>query len=247
MTINYWIYFLITGRFLGAMIICPLFSEGLFPRMLKMILALLFALIVVPRFWEVAVPDNDILCMALLAKEILIGALMSYLFSFPLWLVENIGNIIDLQRGEQFGAVVNQLTKDPASSISKLLFQGFMAYFVSVGGIVFFIKLVAMSFLIVAPTDFFPHLVSADVVISAFAQYFYWLVVLALPVVFAMYLLELILGLFSTFIQQLNVTVLSMPLKSILAIFILIIYLGSLYHFVILRFVNENMLSIFKG
>lgn len=243
---NYWIYFAICCRFMGAMSICPLFNDSLLPRTIKMMLAMLFSLLLVPCYLNNPVSSLMLLNALSLGVELCYGALIGYVLSLPLWLVENVGNLIDIQRGEQFGATVNQLTKNPASSISKLILQGFMGYFASIGGILYFIKIIGLSFLIVAPGKFLPNALNIELIIRLFSSYFYWIIVLALPIIFAMYLLELTLGLFSTFVQQLNVTVLSMPLKSMLALFVLAFYLASFYHFVIVKFVNNEVLEIFS-
>lgn len=242
-----WTFFFVAARFLGAMTICPLFNDAFVTKMLKVLLAAMFAAIVFPRYIDAAVASNNFMYLGmLLTKEFLLGVILGYLFSIPIWLIENIGNLIDTQRGEQFGAVVNPLTKNPASSISKLLLQGFIAYLASIGGLLFLIKFLMLSFVNWPPSQFSFASSHYAVLIQVFCDYFYSLVVLSLPVLLPMYLLELILGIFSSFIPQLNVTVIAMPLKSLLAMVILVIYVGSLYHFVIARFDHEELFSIFK-
>lgn len=175
----------------------------------------------------------------LLSKEVVVGFVFGYVFSFPIWVVENVGNLIDLQRGEQFGATVNQTTKNPSSSISKLLIQGFMVYLLMANGILFFLKLIFKSFILIPSDSFsFHYLATKNTIIGLFSDYFYWMVILALPVIFLMFILEVSLGLLSSFIQQLNVTTLAMPLKSALSLFILVFYIGVIYHVAISQFMS---------
>ena len=54
-----------------------------------------------------------------------------------------------------------------------------------------------------------------------------------------MFLIEIILGLISSFIPQLNVTVISMPLKSAVALFALVFYLSTFLHQIMNKFVSE--------
>jgi type III secretion protein T len=242
-----WNFIFITARFFGAMTICPIFSEERFPRTLRMLLAMLFALIIYPRFAAPGATPYLVFRIFLLCKEIMFGVIIGYLFSFPIWVIENVGNLIDIQRGEQFGAQVSQLTKNPSSSISKLLSNGFVTYIVSIGALLYFFRFVALSFMVIAPTQLIIHYNSyCEKIIQTYCNYFFWAVVLALPAIFAMYLLELVIGLFSSFVPQLNVTIISMPLKSVMALLVLSLYMGTLYHFVIAKFINEELFNIFK-
>lgn len=243
----FWVFILIAARFLGALLIFPLFNNSLLPRMLKTLLSAMFALIVFPRFINVTLPTNMVLLLILIVKEMAIGGCLGYLCGFPFWVIENVGNLIDMQRGEQFGAMVNQITKDPSSSISKLIFHGFMSYFAAVGGIAIFIKFVAVSFIAWPPAQFFFQATQYKAIISVFCDYFFWMVILALPVVFSMFVLEFVLGIFSSFVPQLNVTMLAMAIKSVVALFVLLLYVGDMYHFVIVKFFDGGLFEIFKN
>jgi len=54
-----------------------------------------------------------------------------------------------------------------------------------------------------------------------------------------MLLIDLLLGLISSFIPQINVTVMSMPIKSSVAILLLSLFLGVLFHNVFTKiFIN---------
>lgn len=237
-----WIIALISARFYAAMNICPLFSKAIMPKAFKLLIAIVFAMVFSPKF----INNNSfassgvLFKLFLLVKEILIGYCIGYLFSLPIWLVENVGNLIDMQRGEQFGATVNQTTKNPSSSISKLLIHGFNVYLVTANGLIFFIKMIATSLNVIPCTNLtIKHYQSQAIFIHFFSNYFYWLVVLVIPVMFAMFILEVSLGLFSSFIQQLNVTTLAMPLKSLVSLFMLVFYLGFIYHFAISKFMTD--------
>lgn len=246
----FWLILLITARFIGAMSLCPIFSDERMTKMLKVLLSLLFACILFPSLLSsVKLGHTSMLFrLLLLVKEFAYGAAFSYLISFPIWMIENVGNLIDLQRGEQFGAIVNQLTKNPSSSIAKLLLQGFITYFVIANGFLFFFQLVFASFAII-PIDklvFINPLLNSQIYIRFFANYFYWMVVFSLPVLFLMFVMEITLGLISSFVPQLNVTVLSMPLKSAIAIFILIFYVAPLYHGSIAKVMLPVKAAIYK-
>ena len=236
------IFFLIAARFFGAMVICPIFSDGIVPRMIKIVLAGSFALVVLPVYLHNNINIGGLQLVALLVKEICVGALIGYIFSIPIWLVENVGNIIDIQRGEQFGAEIDPMTKNPSSSIAKLLNQSFMVYLISAGGIALLVRFIFFSFSACPPTEYFVRSVVLLEALKVFYDYFYWVIVLCLPVIFVLFLLDMILGLLSSFVQQLNVTIFAMTLKSVLALLVVIPYVTVVYHFAFERLINEVLL-----
>ena len=77
---------------------------------------------------------------------------------------------------------------------------------------------------------FFPHVGEQWVVFfySQFSQLLSLCVLLAAPLLIAMFLAEFGLALISRFAPSLNVFILAMPIKSIIASFLLVIYLNVL-------------------
>ena len=243
---NVWGLIFVSVRFYGAMTLFPLFRDEIVPKMLKALLALGFAAIFAP-YCAKNMPhvSGGFTVLILAIRELCIGLFIGYCLSFSIWLVENVGNLIDQQRGEQFGAVVNQLTKNPASSISKLLVQGFTVYLVNANALLFLIKFLFVSFAVFPCGELgFKLGVVSEKFISLFCSYFSWLLALALPVIFVMFLLDLTLGLISTFIPQLNVTVISMPLKSAFALFILVFCINPIYHLALTEFLKDSLYEI---
>lgn len=239
-----YVFMSIAARFYGAMVICPLFDDSKVPRLIKMVLAFFLAILLMPAL---PIKDIGIANIYWVINNLLTGVILGFVFSLPLWLIENIGNFIDLQRGEQFGAVVNPSTKNPASSIAKLIYQTFIVYFINMNGIIFFIKGVYASFKSLAINQYiYSYHLSVNVFIELFSRYFYDLIIFALPVIFAMFILDLALGILSTFIQQINVTVLAMPLKSALALFLLIFYIEGLNHAILSGYFVQAWLGFLK-
>ncbi len=241
-----WMLAFCATRFFAALHACPLFSDSRLPKLLKVLLAISFSIIFIPQI-KIPPEYGVLFRIVLLSKEFIVGYVIGILFSLPIWMVENVGNIIDLQRGESFGATINQTTQNPSSSISKLIIQGFNVYFVMANGILFFLHFIAKSFTIIpCGTLSFNATASREIIIHLFASYFYWMVILALPVIFLMFLVEISLGLFSSFIQQLNVTTLAMPLKSAMSLFMLVFYVGVIYHVGASKFLDQIYKTVFS-
>jgi len=228
-----WVWILSAARIYAALIICPMFAKNIIPRTIVMLLACIFAIMVVPQLMSNPLIENTTfwLLIMILLKELSIGVIIGFVFSLPIWMVENVGNLIDAQRGEELGAIINQSTKNPSSSLSKLLINGFYVYLLEANGLLLLLKSLWQSFRIFPLLSLSVNLHAIpEIIISSYSKYFFWLVILALPVVFLMFIVEISLGIFSSFIQKLNVTNMAMPIKSIVAIFFLVFYVGIIYH-----------------
>jgi type III secretion protein T len=236
----FYVFLLCIARPFGVMIICPLFESTYITKYLKAMLAILFAIFIVPS--QIHKIDYNIglaMFCAILVKELVVGFLISYIISFPFWLIENCSNMIDIQRGEQFGAQMNPMAKAPTSSIAKLISRTFVAYFVARHGISFICNLLFQSFNVISLNTFkfASPIAHVDFYTTLFETYFKSIMILAMPAIVAMMCFELVLALISSFVPQLNVTILSMPIKSIIALLVLILYLDNLFYKVILDYV----------
>ncbi len=239
---DYFAFVVVSARFFGAMAIFPVLSANYFSKMLKVLLAFSFAMVIFPSLDTSGVTNAATLVkFGYVAKEYFVGFILGFILATPIWVIQGAGSIIDNQRGEQMGAVISNLTQAPSSSLGALLLQSFVVYFLSMNGLVFFAGVIYKSFTVIPFNDFFPalnpHLV--ENYIDIFKSYITWTVLLSMPVVLIMFLIEIILGLLSTFLPQLNVTVLSLPIKSCVGILILIMYVNHFYQFTLLHFLDK--------
>lgn len=202
--------------------------------MLKAGLALLFSYVILPHV-RLTSELSAIYMLLLLVKEAIWGAVLSYMLAFPIWIIESAGKFIDQQRGEQMGATVNKLTNDPSSSLGALIVQAMLTYIVANQGFIFICSILFKSFNLL-PINAFSMGLDKQVIISMFIDYSYYWVILALPVVLLMFVVDFTFGLVGSFIPQLNATVVAMPIKSIIAMSILTIYLTSMFHTAIDKF-----------
>ncbi len=239
---DYFAFVVIATRFFGAMSIFPVLSADYFSRVLKILLALSFALIIFPAVSTKEITEASALLKILfIFKEYFVGFIMGFILSTPVWIIQGAGGFIDNQRGEQMGALVSKITQSPSSSVGSLLIQSFVVYFLSVNGLIFFVGILYKSFSIFPVGQFLPvinpHMVANY--IDLFKSYVMWTVLLAMPVIVIMFIVEVVLGLLSTFLPQLNVTILSLPIKSCVGIAVTILYINNLYQFVLLHFLEK--------
>jgi type III secretion protein T len=156
------------------------------------------------------------------AKGYLIGFSVGWIF----WVVEAIGNVIDNQRGAAIASAVNPLMGQEASPIAILFSQAMITYFYAVGGMFVFLNIFYFSYLISPAGEFLPNLtLGASVpILGLMDQAFELMFLLASPLILVMFISEFALAMVSRFAPQIQVFVLAMPIKSALAIFMMIFY-----------------------
>lgn len=213
---------------------CLLFNKSRMPGLLRAGLSLLLALLLDSSgyFGLNNIDFNSFYYIMLTIKEAVVGYLMGVLLSVPFWLVESCGKIVDQQRGEQFAAMLNPLTANTSSSVGRLLFQAFIGYFVAVNGILAYLSIIFKSFLLIKIGEFFPAspLSGYQIYVQMFSAYCYSFILLTLPILILTILTDLVLGLIGSFIPQLNITVISIPVKSVMVTAILIFMISDIYH-----------------
>lgn len=234
-----WVSLLSFSRILGMLSANTIFSASYFSKMLRSCVAILLSILVIPLNLKYPVEGVIFYKIFYILLNFGYGYLIGFFLSFPIWLVESCGRIIDTQRGEQMGAIVSQLTKNPSSSMGKLLVQAFTVYLVMNNGILYIFGIILNSFAVVPINKVFQaiQLESIDKFIGIYAEYFYWMVILVIPIVFVLLLIDISFGVIGSFVPQLNITIISMPIKSILTLLLLSIYIGVLFHNVFSKFI----------
>ena len=167
------------------------------------------------------------------AKEFLVGMLVGSVVMVVFWAVQAVGNFIDNQRGATMASSMDPLIGEQSSPLGLFMTQSMVCVFFATGLFNGFLDGVYLSYQLWPATSFWPT-VDAGVVTFFVAQ-FVLISQIALvvggPVVIAMFLSEIGLGFVSRFAPQLNVFFLSMPVKSAVAMLMLILFWGILVVF----------------
>lgn len=220
-------------RILALFLVLPVFNAQLIPGLLRWSLACVVGLLMVPVLHTQvgALEPSAPLLLALIAKEALIGLALGYLAAIPFWVFEAVGFLIDNQRGASIASTLNPLTGNDTSPLGLLCNQAFIVFFMMTGGMLLLLGLLYDSFALWGVAQWWPHWQAEAGVL--------WLgqldrlvrlgLLLAAPALVAMFLVELGLALVSRFAPQLQVFFMAMPLKSALAMLVLMLYATALF------------------
>lgn len=217
------------ARIGGAFAICPALTDSMIPGVARRAFVLGVAALVIPSVMAGMPPGEPNLFMFALvaAKEAFLGFLIGFFAAIPFWVVENVGNLIDNQRGATMGEVYSPLNGSQVSTFG-IFFSQIASTLFFVGGAIFvFIGALYSSYGIwpvfsegVAMANEAPL-----VLLGSFDDILRTTVIISSPVIMVMFLATLGLGLVNRTAPQLNVFFLSMPVKSALGIAFLVIYL----------------------
>lgn len=159
-------------------------------------------------------------------KEYALGVALGYSVGWIFWAVQSAGALIDNQRGAAIASSIDPLHGEETTPLGLLFSQAFLTYTFLTGAILHVIMLLYQSFviwpvsrMIPIPNEAFPALM-----LSIADNGMHIVVIIAGPIVAIMFLAEFALAMISRFAPQVQVFILAMPIKSALAILILIFY-----------------------
>lgn len=229
-------FMVILPRILAVFAVLPFMSRELFPGLVRRSIVISFSLVLFPSLSSGLVAgalSSPALLAAVVVKEAVLGLLIGYLAGVIFWVAESVGYFIDNQRGATIASVFNPLSGTQTSPVGSLLFQMTTVLFFTGGGFLLLLSAVFESYRIWPVFSFFPSFGTgfSGFFLEQTDRIMRLTVLLGGPVIIALFASELGLGLISRFAPQLNVFFLSMPVKSGIAVLLLVLYLGFLVSF----------------
>ena len=185
-----------------------------------------------------AVHDYSALMLGALAlKELALGLLLGVLLSMPFWMFESVGALLDNQRGALAGGQLNPSLGPDATPIGHLFKQLAIFLLMVSLGLGALTQVIWDSYLIWPPTVWFP-LPAANgfsVFIGLLGDTFMHMMLYAAPFIAVLLLLEFGIALLGVYSQQLQVSTLAPPVKSLAGIGILLLYFALLQDLIVGR------------
>lgn len=220
---------LVFARMYAFFSIIPTISGEFVPGMVRtvFIISLVpFALGAVPIADEAALAELEGFVLTfMLFKEVIFGTLIGFIAGLPLRILSLAGDIIDNQRGAAIAESFNPSSGDQSALLGQFLSQVVFVYFLVNGGLQFLINLVFASYSFFPPDQLFSfEPLTGDLFWTLLSDFLRLFLVLAMPVMLAMFVAEMGLALSSRFAQAINVYTLAQPVKSGVAI-VLIFYM----------------------
>ena len=219
-------------RILTTFTVLPIFSRQAIPGMARTGLAMSLALFAYPIV-AVGAPSEDlslVVGLGVLVKEAFLGSIIGFSAAVLFWAIEGVGFFIDNSRGASMASSIDPMTGSQTSPFGILFTLALTVIFFVGGGFLFFLAALYESYGFWPVFSFSPEMSpdGALFFLGMLDRLVGLVVFMAAPVIVAMFMSEIGLALISRFAPQLNVFFLSMPVKSAVGLFVLVVYAGIL-------------------
>ena len=218
-------YLLIACRVTTILMIVPIFGGRSVPAPVKIGLSLLISLILLPlALGRAAAPSEEMpVYLTLVARELLIGALIGFAVLLVFTALQAAGHIVGLQMGFSLANVVNPLTADHASLIDQFYALLAALVFFAMNGHHALIIAIQQSFDLAPVGSAGLGLPPAPVMLAWGRDVFSIAARISLPTVAALLLADVAMAVIARSVPQLNVFVVGMPAKVAVAFIMLIV------------------------
>ncbi len=220
-------------RIAAVFTVLPLFGR----RTLRGLIRNEFVLVLAIFAYPAVAPDPSTIgptamqYILIAAKESAIGVTFGFFLGTFFWVAENVGYLIDLQTGSQNLQIFDPVNEHEEGPTSGFLLQFVIALTFAGGGLLTILDLLFESYRVWPIMDAGPRLdeaflttvpARADSLFSLTLRY-------AAPIVILLLLIEFGLGLINRFAEHVDVYTMAMPIKSMVAFFVLLVFLSFIY------------------
>ncbi|MFC4727761.1 type III secretion system export apparatus subunit SctT [Coralloluteibacterium thermophilus] len=240
---------LTTPRIIGAFLMLPLMTAETVPATVRNSFFVSLAIVALP-IAAAAAPVQGMghaLWPLLLVKELFIGIAIGFCFGIVFWALGAAGNVIDTKVGATLAQVFDPIQGHQTSLTGDFLSQLAAWLFMASGAFLVFLDILMSSYVLWPVTSFMPDLRPAGMhtFIGQFSFLATAMLVIAAPALVIMALVDLSMGLVNRYAPQLNVFALTLPIKSWLSTWIILLMLGVIVEFVLDRlFANRGLLDL---
>lgn len=163
-------------------------------------------------------------------KEVILGFFLGFLAWLVVHAIQFAGVIIDTQRGATTSQDLNPLLTTTTTGLSNLLVHAFVAYFFAMGGFIVILEMILTSYNILPILSPLPKLDSQfkQFMFKETAAILKYGLILAAPIIIATLIVDLHIAYLSKKAQQIQPLTFSGPIKSAVAIFLIIFSLDQI-------------------
>jgi type III secretion protein T len=226
---------LVIPRIVAMFSVLPLFDSKVLPGLLRNAMAIALSWVLIPGVFAQVKAQHFTHgeLLVLVVKEGFVGFVLGYLMALPFWAMEAMGFFVDNQRGAGITASLNPLTGNDSSPLGGLFHQAFIVYFLISGGMAVVLGVLYDSYVLWDIIAWTPALRAASMpwFIAQMGHMVELALLLSAPIIIVMMLAEAGLALVGRFIPQLQVFFIAMPIKSALAMLVLMVYGATLLDF----------------
>jgi flagellar biosynthesis protein FliR len=221
---------LIFCRITSFFIVAPVFSAKNVPNHFKIGLSFFVTLIAFSTIDQTAMTMDGVYIVTLM-KEIVIGLLLGFVAYLFFTVVQISGSFIDMQMGFSMANIIDPMTGTQSPIIGNLKFMLAVLLFLTFDGHYYFIHAIVDSYkLVPLSNEAFAHIYNgqvSDFLLKSFASVFAIAFQMAAPMIAALFLIDVGLGILARTAPQFNIFVIGMPIKVLVGFVLLTLLFPS--------------------
>ena len=226
------LFWLLFGRIGALLFVAPPFGSGYVPIPVRAFLALFLSLLFLPLAGEQVIATEQALpYFALLVREIVIGLAMGFLIHLIFTATQVAGYLLDLEMGLGLANLLDPVYYQPIPLMGQFFYSLALLLFFTIGGTADVLSALSNSLFQAPPGLGFLSSSSLQISLEAFAWMFLSSVRIALPVLTAAFLCNVVLAVLARAIPQMNAFVLGLQLKAFVILFGLLTAMPGLVQF----------------
>ena len=208
-------FFLTLTRVSAIALTSPLYGSRNVPAVVKVSLAVLLSLVLLPLNTDgLAIISEDLLGFVLaLARETVLGTLVGFCSGMMFTAMQMAAHLVGLQMGFAFANVLDPMSQNQISLLDQLYSMLAILAFLAINGHHFLIVGIQKTFEIVPLDTFALSAAMADRMIVLASQLLVISVRISFPVLAALLLADVALGIIARLVPQFQVFFLGLPLK----------------------------------
>ncbi len=226
---RFMIFTFVLARIGGLIVIAPIFSSLNLPRQVRAFLTIAMAILITPVYLDATFPPvvDTVTYAHLMANEVAIGLLLGLGVTILFSGIQVAGQIVSQMSGLSLADVFDPGFDESVSVFTHLFYYLTMAVFVAIGGHRIMIEAVLETFAWAPPG----HAALGDNYVDALtllmAQSFRLGIHAAAPLMIALLLSTIVLGLVSRTLPQINIIAVGFGLNSFLTLAMTLLSLGA--------------------
>lgn len=250
---NLGVFFGIFARVIGFFVTVPIFSTNNIPTYVKIGLSLIISLIIFPVLTMPVVSEEFLELFLLVAKELLTGIMLGFICYLFFSIVYLVGHIIDMEMGFAMANVINPEDETEIPLMANMFYMLAALIFLMINGHHFLLRGLVNSFEILPLGNLNFNYLMIDHLIYIITSVFVIAFKMAGPVLVAVFLSNILLGILARTMPQMNVFVVGIPLKILVGFIIMAIVIplyGGVFEYIydkMFESLNEFIITITKG
>ncbi|MBI3900294.1 MAG: flagellar biosynthetic protein FliR [Gammaproteobacteria bacterium] len=236
-----WIFViaLVALRFGAVLVMTPLFSFGGVPANVRVLLVLALSVLMVSATGidGAVVPTSVGQMVAAGLSELALGAMLAFGLFTSFAVFQLAGRIIDIQLGFGIASIIDPATRTQSPLLGTFLNLLAIVMFFAIDGHHLLIRGLAFSLEQIPPGTLLTD-IDIGAVVAQFGGMFSYALALAAPVLFVILLIDVALSVMARSMPQVNILVVSLPLK---------IFVGLIILAISLRYIGPLMTRVFEN